>query len=81
MMQTMNSPNAQPPSPALRVLLLTLSAGSGIGAVLSLMGYSPLGFFYLVPLAMVFLLLRALRFRDRLRPKEKAPSRSARPGA
>jgi len=80
MMQTMNSQEAQPPSFAVRLVLLTLSASTMIGAILSLAGV-PLGFFYLVPLAMVFLMLRALRIWERVRPKEKAPGRSARPGA
>jgi hypothetical protein len=80
-MQTMTSQDVQPLPSVMRVLLLALSAGSGVGAVLSLIGYSPLGYLYLVPQAMVFLMLPALRFREGPRNKQKAPGRSSRPGA
>lgn len=80
MMQTMNSQRSQPPSPVMRLLLLVLCALSGGGAVLSLMGYRPLGFLYLIPFAMIFLLLRMPDPQARAKAKKKAPGRSARPG-
>ena len=81
MMQTMNSQRSQTPSLAIRLVLLLLCAISGGGAVLSLMGYAPLGFFYLVPFAMIFLLLRMPDLQERAKAKKKAPGRSSRPGA
>jgi hypothetical protein len=80
MMQTMNSHELQPPPFAIRVLLLILGVSTVVGAILSLAGV-PLGFFYLVPLAMAFLVLRLLGIQERAQAKKKAPGRSARPGA
>lgn len=80
MMQTMNSQDSQPPSLPVRVLLLTLSAGSGVSAVLSLSGVIS-GFFCLVPLSMTFLLLRVLRLQEQAKAKKKAPGRLSQPGA
>lgn len=71
----------QPLSLPVRLVLLTLCVASGIGAVLNLLGDSPFGMLYLVPLAMVFLLLRILGIQERAQAKKKAPGRSARPGA
>jgi di/tricarboxylate transporter len=51
------------------------------GALLNLLGDSPFGLLYLVPLAMMFLLLRILSAQERAQAKKKAPGRSARPGA
>lgn len=80
-MQTMDLQESQPPSPAMRLLLLVLSVSSLVGAVLALLGCRPFGFLYLIPLAMVFLLLRVLVWQERAQAKKKAPGRSARPGA
>lgn len=79
-MQTMNSQELQPMSFAMRVLLLVLSVSTVVGGILSLAG-APVGFFYLVPLAMTWLLLRILGIQERSQAKRKAPGRSARPGA
>jgi asparagine N-glycosylation enzyme membrane subunit Stt3 len=79
-MQTMNSGESQSLSPAIRVLVLGLCAVSMIGIVLSWVGV-PVGFLYVVPLAIVFLILRKLSSQERARTKKKAPGRSARPGA
>lgn len=78
-MQTMNSDEPQSLSPAIRALVLGLCAVSMIGIVLSWVGV-PVGFLYVVPLAIVFLILRKLSSQERARTK-KAPGRSARPGA
>jgi hypothetical protein len=80
MMQTMNSDSIHPPSLGIRVLLLALSTASGIGVVLSHVGVR-VGFLYLIPLALTFLLLRIFTARERAQAKKKAPDRSARPGA
>jgi len=79
-MQTMNSHELQPLSTAVRLVLLCLGASSMLAAVLSLSGVIS-GFFCLVPLAMTFLLLRALRFQEQAKAKKKAPGRLSRPGA
>ena len=79
-MQTMNSQDLQPPPLAIRLLLLALSMSTMIGAILSLAG-APVGFLYLVPFALIFLLLRGLGLWERIRAKKKAPGRSDRPGA
>jgi hypothetical protein len=81
MMQTMNLQESHPLSLPIRLLLLSLSLSSMAGALLNLLGHSPFGFLYLVPLAMVFLVLRMLGLRERAQAKKKAPGRSARPGA
>ena len=80
MMQTMDFQESQPLSPVMRLILLVLGASTVIGGILSLSGL-PLGFFFLVPLAMALLLLRVLIWQERARAKKKAPGRSARPGA
>lgn len=79
-MQTMNSQELQPVSPAVRLVLLCLGASSMLAAVLSLSGVIS-GFFCLVPLAITFLVLRVLRFQEQARAKKKAPGRPSRPGA
>lgn len=80
-MQTMTSDNPQAPPLPIRLILLLLCAISMIGAFWNLSGDSPIGLFYLVPLAMVFLLLRILAAQERAQAKKKAPGRSAWPGA
>lgn len=79
-MQTMDSPYSQPPSLPIRVLLLILSIGSMIGAVLVLAG-SRFGFFYVPLLAITFLLLHKLSAQERSGAKKEAPGRFGRPGA
>ncbi len=81
MMQTMNSLDSQPLSLPIRLILLTLCLSVMAGALLNLLGDSPFGMLYLIPLAMVFLLLRILGWQERVQAKKKAPGRSARPGA
>jgi hypothetical protein len=81
MMQTMNLQDSEVPSLPIRLLLLSLSLSSMAGALLNLLGDSPFGSLYLVPLGMMFLLLRILIWRERTQAKKKAPGRSARPGA
>jgi asparagine N-glycosylation enzyme membrane subunit Stt3 len=64
----------------MRVLVLGLCAVSMIGMVLSWAGV-PVGFLYVVPLAIAYLILHKLSSQERARAKKKAPGRSSRPGA
>lgn len=62
------------------VLVLGLCAVSMLGILLSWAGV-PVGFLYVIPLALVFLILRILSFQERAKAKKKAPGRPSRPGA
>lgn len=79
-MQTMDSVRLEPPSVAVRILLLVLSIGSMIGAVLVLAGVR-FGFFYVPLLVTAFLFLRKLNSQEQSRVKKEAPGRIDRPGA
>jgi len=64
----------------IRILLLILGVATVAGALLSLSGVLP-GLIYLLPWALIYLLLYGWRLQEHARDKKKAPGRSARPGA
>jgi hypothetical protein len=77
----MTSGTRQSPSPAIRLLLLVLSLGTVLGALLSLSGAAAIGYWNLVPFTLMFLVLRALQIWERVHEKKEAPGRAGRPGA
>jgi hypothetical protein len=73
----MNSPKAQAVT---RALLFVSSVMTVIGSLASLMGL-PIGFSFVIPFGLIYLLICILRLQEQLDGKRKAPGRADRPGA